>query len=1157
MRRVWRFIGAVFSAIFSSKRNIIIVSAIASVALASSITLAVVKPHNCEKNYELVNTVDSTCAAEGKEIYKCKKCDETKEVPIQKLPHTYEIVSTSSATCTENGTVIFTCKGCLHTYSETIETAQGHSYTVLSEVGATCTDEGNITYQCSRCEDTKEVATQKIAHTYTLDSSSEATCTDDGVEVFKCSYCSDTYKNVTENAKGHDYVYVSETESTCKVKGEKVYSCSRCDDVKKEEKPLSTEHNYNQLYDIKPTCTEDGQTYYQCADCYKTKTVTTPALGHKDVEIERTEPTCTSEGSVTFQCQNPGCTHGYTKTLPVLDHDYALISSTEATCTDDGIDTFKCSDCSDSYETVTEEAKGHDHTFTSKTESTCVSKGEVIYTCSRCADVKKEELPLSTEHNYNLITSNPPTCTEKGIAYYQCADCLVLNTVEASALGHDVIETERSEASCTTDGFVKYACNRTGCTHKYELTLTAIGHDYALISSTKANCTDDGIDTFKCSNCSDTYGNVTEKAKGHDYTLTEEVKVSCILDGKKTYSCSSCEASYTEETGKATGHAYNKVADVPPTCTSRGYEKYVCTNRDCDFSYEIFEDELEHSYSLTSSTKATCTEDGVDTFTCSGCSDTYENVTEKAKGHYHIVFSRQEQSCTKAGEITYSCIWCTDMYKEHTGDPLGHDYKKFSENPAKCEATGYITYQCSRCNVLKNETIPMLGHRIYENSKTDPTCTKDGSVVYKCERNCGYNDETVIPKLNHTPASYATIFSDAICVRCNIILQNKLDNELLINYYYGFASDYISTEIYSQDRTGHDLGSHNYYATPNPLPGSEISFNDSMSLQDFYSHSLLTASAVSTNNGKNYYVDGGFNVSFDFRTLTNELYNKGEMNIQKYSDLFDQFESDAMPLLVKEGKSKDGYYTIYELVDFAHSKIEVAQLVDGKYVTVATVNSPEKWDAVWELDNIVLSDKNGRMFSEAGTYRVMFKFSAAWFIESLDGKIYDASGNECYPYGIVNDQYDYFYVTVTDENYNVLLPDDVDETRDFFYQISLDDINGGAPFVKPGESLDVEDNIDILFDAKIGNWNGVTHYNGQILTSWVMELSIYREEHDAYLVVDNYNLFESLDENGVGRVKISKSDFTGDCKITVYYALTDEATGISMTYADIYYLNIS
>jgi hypothetical protein len=72
-----------------------------------------------------------------------------------------------------------------------------------------------------------------------------------------------------------------------------------------------------------------------------------------------------------------------------------------------------------------------------------------------------------------------------------------------------------------------------------------------------------------------------------------------------------------------------------------------------------------------------------------------------------------------------------------------------------------------------------------------------------------------------------------------------------------------------------------------------------------------------------------------------------------------------------------------------------------------------------------------------------------------------------------------------------------------------------------------------------------------------MELSIYRKEHDAYLVVDNYNLFESLDENGVGRVKISKSYLTGDCKITVYYALTDEATGISMTYADIYYLNIS
>ena len=281
------------------------------------------------------------------------------------------------------------------------------------------------------------------------------------------------------------------------------------------------------------------------------------------------------------------------------------------------------------------------------------------------------------------------------------------------------------------------------------------------------------------------------------------------------------------------------------------------------------------------------------------------------------------------------------------------------------------------------------------------------------------------------------------------------------------------------------------------------------------------------------------------------------MNIQQYSDFLLQFESDSILKLVKEGKSSDKYYTIYEVVDFAYSTIEVAKLVDGKYVTVAIIDNPKSWEAVWSLDEIILSDANGRMFFDSGTYRIMFKFNVAWFIESPNGVIYDGTGSACYPYGILNDRYDYFYVTVNDDTYNVLVPDDVDESRDLFYQISLDDIKGGAPFLKSGDSVDVEDNIDVLFDSKIGSWNGQVHYNGNVLTDWTMSYYLYDLESDSYVVQSSYDLFATLDANGVGKIKISKSNQIGDCKITVSYTLTDEATGVSTTYVDVYYLNIS
>lgn len=1079
MKNFFQAIKSIVLQTFSTKKNIIIASAIASVVLATSTTLAIVQPHNCEKHYEVVSAQEATCTQDGVEVYQCKKCEKTKEVTTPKLNHAYELVSTSQATCTEDGTEVFTCSRCSDTYSNVIEAKKEHNYVFVEEtLPASCTTDGKALYQCEMCKQPQEVTVPKLGHSYNKVSTSAPTCTEAGVTVFTCSTCSDTYQEI-EKAKGHNYEVISLIKPTCTTKGQTTYSCTQCAHTYMQETEIVAEHNYQKLFENPATCTEEGTTYNQCSNCLVIQTVSIPALGHSIAESERVDATCTSAGYVKYACTRRGCTQVYEEILPIIDHVYVLIFASAANCTEDGKEVFSCRGCGDTYENVPEKATGHAYEIALETKASCTTAGETTYSCSRCKD------------SYT-------------------------------------VETEKAK-----------------------------GHNYEVVLDVKASCTTAGEVTYSCSRCKDSYTEETEKAKGHAYEIIFEIKVSCTTDGKITYSCSRCKEGYTEDTEKATGHTYGKTLEIPATCTSTGYVKYSCTNQGCVDSYDEILPIIDHNYEVTYSTPASCTEDGIDRYTCSGCKASYDEVTEKAKGHDYEVVLETPPSCLLDGKTFYRCTRCKDGYEEKNGDATGHNYvETFQNPPPSCAGSGLAFYECSYCKGWNTEVIPPLGHDIGESKRQEPACTVDGYVRYTCQREgCLYGYEEVLPQLNHAAGEYASIFNDCVCIRCDTVLQPKLDNELGINYYLGFSSIYHQTPIYSQDRTGYDLGSYDYYTTPECT--TQITFSDQISLQDFYSHDLLTSKVVTTENGKRFSVDGGFSVLFDFKTINNEQFDLGEMNIQKYSDFAYQFESDSMLMLVKEEKSIGTPYYIYEVVDFAHSTIEIARLIDGKYVTVATVNNPESWDAVWELDNIILSDKNGKMFSEAGKYRIMFKFTVAWFIESLNGKIYDASGTECYPYGIINDQYDYFYVTVTDDTYNILVPDDVDESRDLFYQISLDDIQNGVPFVKSGESVKVNDNIDIVFDSKIGNWNGATRYNGQLLTSWTMDFALYDALTDSYVTQASYNLFESLPENGVGKVKISKSNQIGDCKISVGYTLQNEETGEVFSYVDVYYLSIS
>ena len=96
----------------------------------------------------------ATTTSEGRRIYTCGECGQTREESIPKLPqpshtHSYSPRETKAATCTENGVVTYSCS-CGDSYTQNTA-ALGHSYRSEVTKQPTVSAEGVMTYTCGRC----------------------------------------------------------------------------------------------------------------------------------------------------------------------------------------------------------------------------------------------------------------------------------------------------------------------------------------------------------------------------------------------------------------------------------------------------------------------------------------------------------------------------------------------------------------------------------------------------------------------------------------------------------------------------------------------------------------------------------------------------------------------------------------------------------------------------------------------------------------------------------------------------------------------------------------------------------------------------------------------------------------------------------------------
>ena len=446
-----------------------------------------------------------------------------------KVDHTYDATSFSFAADGKSADVSRQCtvNGCKHTQSGSVS-LDGGGITSAVKTPATCLTVGTTTYTATSpfgdgATDTKDVDDiAALDHDWTATRFTFAT---DGKTATAYRDCKrDASHNQSQGA-----VVTSEviTPATCTAPGTTRYTAtstfsgdSATDYVDKEDIPAlghnttgegwqtSAEQHWKNCINgcgVKQELADhdwntwqdngDGTHFRSCKVCgYRA------GESHSGYTFETTAPTCTAQGYTTYTC--PTCNYSY-----VDNYTTALGHDASGTYQSDG---------SNHWKVCQRAGCGAD-----------IYDNNGTWTAGRTGHVWEEEGTVTKE----------PTCTETGILTKKCTVCHSDEHVSTSTIparGHDYTkdtkrdnETEKTPATCTTDGEYFYTCSRCDdisnsiyYTAAEGTTGYRLGHDYRQTTYTPKDSSP-GFEYFKCSRCA-----VMREADYNSQTDTYEVDTS-------------------------------------------------------------------------------------------------------------------------------------------------------------------------------------------------------------------------------------------------------------------------------------------------------------------------------------------------------------------------------------------------------------------------------------------------------------------------------------------------------------------------------------------------------------------------------------------------------------------------------------------------------
>lgn len=214
----------------------------------------------------------------------------------------------------------------------------------------------------------------------------------------------------------------------------------------------------------------------------------------------------------------------------------------------------------------------------------CGSPVVVYYSSTKCDEpttycdnCKRTALPLPSKKYHNWVLENSTaTCTTPGSNHAVCSNCNITatDTEIIPALGHDLGDPERIDATCTASGAIRRSCTR--CDYIESEELSALGHSWEE-TRTEPTCTANGSIVNVCSACGETESE-TLPALDHDWNEFSHTDPTCTDPGSAEYQCSRCGFAKSEPIpALGVDHIWAETGRTDPTETSAGLVEYTCS----------------------------------------------------------------------------------------------------------------------------------------------------------------------------------------------------------------------------------------------------------------------------------------------------------------------------------------------------------------------------------------------------------------------------------------------------------------------------------------------------------------------------------------------------------------------------------------------------
>ena len=332
-----------------------------------------------------------------------------------------------------------------------------------------------------------------------------------------------------------------------------------------------------------------------------------------------------------------------------------------------------------------------------------------------------------------------PTCTEVGLSWEECNCGVKQEEAELSELGHDFIETGRTEATCTENGVIEKTCSR--CNEVEQEVIQASGHIWEE-KEVAVSCEVEGKTYEECRNCHAIKNEVIVPALSHQMSEWKiEVNASCVMDGVQSQECIRC-GKRVEEVISATGHEMQEVGRTEAGCTVDGVINKECSK--CEVKEDIIIEATGHGATyqviiLEPTVKA----EGSYEERCSICDEVlFRGTIEKIALEYAKEFTiDKEPTCTESGSKSKHCI--TEGY-EHLKvevtelSALGHDMATEDYGEPTCVTDGGMYAKCTRCDYVEDNRSSALGHDWNEGTYTAPTLESNGYTTYRFFRKVSF-----------------------------------------------------------------------------------------------------------------------------------------------------------------------------------------------------------------------------------------------------------------------------------------------------------------------------------------------------------------------------------------------------------------------------------